>query len=156
MEHQQGGDQIDQVEDAILKIGWLVQRRFMHLLASDRFDLTVPQFYTLQHLSAINQECNMSDLARATHQSAASLTGVIDRLLEKGLVERGRSDGDRRQVIVQATEQGRDILKAIDQAHHDDMRTALNALSEADINEFLRLSQAVIAGMLRCVERRRC
>src|SRR3954452_2263494 len=103
----------ERIEQAIMQIGWLGQRQFMQLLADERFDLTVPQFHTLLHLSYCDDECKMSDLARSTHQSAASLTGVVDRLLEKRLVARGRSDGDRRQVFVSLTERGRALLLMI-------------------------------------------
>src|SRR5918911_2357618 len=112
----------ERIEQAIVQIGWLGQRQFMQLLADERFDLTVPQFHTLLHLSYCEGECNMSDLARSTHQSAASLTGVVDRLLEKQLVERGRPEGDRRQVVVSATERGRTLLYTIMLARRDETR----------------------------------
>src|SRR6476619_3379562 len=103
----------ERIEQAIMQIGWLGQRQFMQLLSDDRFDLTVPQFHTLLYLSYCGGECKLADLARSTHQSAAALTGVVDRLLEKQLVARGRPDGDRRQVMVSATARGRVLLQAI-------------------------------------------
>src|SRR4029453_14630412 len=106
----------ERIEQAIMQIGWLGQRQFMQLLADVRFDLTVPQFHTLLHLSYCDGECKMSDLARSTHQSAASLTGVVDRLLEKQLVRRGRPDSDRPQVMVSATEAGRPLLQPLKHA----------------------------------------
>ena len=45
-------------------------------------------------------------LATATGLRPAATTALIDRLTRKGLVERVRSDADRRQVIVQMTPQG--------------------------------------------------
>jgi len=75
----------ERIEQAIMQIGWLGQRQFMQLLSDARFDLTVPQFHTLLYLNHCDGECKMSDLARSTHQSAASLTGVVDRLVEKQL-----------------------------------------------------------------------
>src|SRR5918911_3241460 len=118
----------ERIEQAIVQIGWLGQRQFMQLLADERFDLTVPQFHTLLHLSYCDDECKMSDLARATHQSAASLTGVVDRLLEKRLVQRVRPEGDRRQVMVMATEHGRALLFDIVRARHEEIQQALNDL----------------------------
>src|SRR5437762_13114861 len=103
----------ERIEQAIMQIGWLGQRQFMQLLSNDRFDLTVPQFHTLLYLSYCDGECKMSDLARATHQSAASLTGVVERLLEKQLVARGRPECDRRQVMVSSIERVRVLLQAI-------------------------------------------
>ena len=45
-------------------------------------------------------------LARATALTPAATTALVDRLSRKGLVERYRSDEDRRQVLVRMTDQG--------------------------------------------------
>jgi MarR family transcriptional regulator, organic hydroperoxide resistance regulator len=147
-------DPFERIERAILRIGWLGQRQFLQLLAEERFDLTIPQFYTLLHLSHCADECKMSDLARATHQSAASLTGVVDRLLEKRLVARVRPEGDRRQVMVTATDLGCTLLAKIAAARRVEMRMALEHLASEDIGELLRLLDTVILGMQHAVEAR--
>jgi len=141
----------EQIEQAIVQIGWLGQRQFMQLLADDRFDLTVPQFHTLLHLNYCNGECKMSDLARSTHQSAASLTGVVDRLLEKQLVERGRPEGDRRQVVVSVTERGQALLHTIKDARRAETRMALARMRPADLRELQRLLDVMLEGMLHMV-----
>lgn len=140
------------IERAIMQIGWLGQRQFMQLLADERFDLTVPQFHTLLHLSHCEGECKMSDLARSTQQSAASLTGVVDRLLEKRLVKRGRPEGDRRQVVVSATERGRALLTAIKQARRAEMQSSLAHLQPGELQELQRLLDALLAGMQHAAE----
>jgi MarR family transcriptional regulator, organic hydroperoxide resistance regulator len=147
-------DPYELLERAILRISWLGQRQFMQLLAEERFDLTIPQFHTLMHLSHCADECKMSDLARATHQSAASLTGVVDRLLEKRLAARVRPEGDRRQVMVTVTENGRGLLAKIAEARRSEMRVALEHIAPHDIDELLRLLDAVVDGMLHAVEAR--
>jgi DNA-binding MarR family transcriptional regulator len=147
-------DPFEKIERAIMRIGWLGQRQFMQLLAEVRFDLTIPQFHTLLHLSHCATECKMSDLARATHQSAASLTGVVDRLLEKQLVARIRPEGDRRQVMVALTGSGRVLLERIAEARRMEMRHALGHIPPADIGELQRLLDVVIEGMRRAVEKR--
>ena len=147
-------DPFELLERAILQISWLGQRQFMQLLAEERFDLTIPQFHTLMHLSHCADECKMSDLARATHQSAASLTGVVDRLLEKRLAARVRPDGDRRQVMVTVTDNGRGLLAKISEARRMEMQVALEHIAPHDIDELLRLLDAVVDGMLHAVESR--
>ena len=142
----------ERIEQAIMQIGWLGQRQFMQLLSDDRFDLTVPQFHTLLHLSYCGSECKMSDLARSTHQSAASLTGVVDRLLEKRLVARGRPEGDRRQVMVSATERGRVLLQAIKRARRAEMHSALTDIPPEEADELLRLLDAMLGGLVRAFE----
>ena len=142
----------ERIEQAIMQIGWLGQRQFMQLLSEDRFELTVPQFHTLLFLSYCDGECKMSDLARSTHQSAASLTGVVDRLLEKQLVARGRPDGDRRQVMVSATERGRVLLREIKRARLAEMHSALNDIPPEEAYELLRLLDTMLNGLVRTFE----
>jgi DNA-binding MarR family transcriptional regulator len=142
----------ERIEQAIMQIGWLGQRQFMQLLSDASFDLTVPQFHTLLHLSYCDGECKMSDLARSTHQSAASLTGVVDRLLEKQLVARGRPEGDRRQVMVSVTERGRVLLQAIKRARQADMYSALTDIPPEEADELLRLLELMLSGLLRGFE----
>lgn len=148
--HQQCSDHdaLDRIEHAIMQIGWLGQRQFMQLLADERFDLTIPQFQTLLHLDRFGSSSTMSDLARATHQSAASLTGIIDRLLEKRLVARGRSEDDRRQVVVHVTEAGRTLLVSIKQAHRVEIQAALAHVQPVELEELLRLLNTMLEGML--------
>lgn len=148
----QHSDAVEAIERAILQIGWLGQRQFMHLLADDRFELTIPQYHTLAHLTYCENACKMSDLAKATHQSAASLTGVVDRLLEKQLVARTRQDGDRRQVMVVCTERGRALLTDIRQARHEEMQAALREMDDAEAHELLRLLRMLLESMARRVE----
>jgi MarR family transcriptional regulator, organic hydroperoxide resistance regulator len=140
---------LDKIERAILHISWLGQRQFMQLLEDHRFRLTLPQFYTLLHLHQVSGECKMSDLAEATHQSAAALTGVIDRLLAKQLVARTRHTRDRRQVIVLLTPRGSMIIDQIKQSRRKQMQAALSLLTEEEIEIFLRLLDCTLAGMLR-------
>lgn len=145
-------DEIERIEQAIMQISWLGQRQFMQLLDDERFRLTLPQFYTLLHLHQSNGPSTMTDLAELTHQSAASLTGVVDRLLEKELVERTRHDKDRRQVMVEATLRGRTMIVAIKRARREQMRSALGYLSEGDLDTLQRLLDHVLEGMLRVLD----
>jgi len=143
--------QIEALEQAILKISWLGQRQFAQLLDEDRFKLTMPQFVTLLHLHYCHGECAMSALAEATQQSAASLTGVVDRLLEKDLVRRERHEDDRRKVMVTVTAGGDRLLAAIKQARRQQMADALSDLVEDEINNLMCLLDKVMLGMLRMV-----
>jgi DNA-binding MarR family transcriptional regulator len=141
-------DAVIDIERTIMQLSWLGQRQFMQLLAGERFDLTVPQYHTLLHVHHCSGMCKMSDLARATHQSAASLTGIVDRLLEKGLVERGRPDDDRRQVVVGSTERGHNLLATIEQARRDAMHKTLAHIPASELNELQRLLGVMLEAML--------
>ncbi len=145
--------EIEQIEQAIMQISWLGQRQFMQLLDDDRFRLTLPQFYTLLHLQQSAGPCKMTDLADLTHQSAASLTGVVDRLLEKELVERTRHERDRRQVMVVITTRGSTLIAEIKQARSEQMQAALGTLSQENMQTLHQLLDHVLEGMVRVLER---
>ncbi len=144
---------LEEIERSIMQISWLAQRQFMQLLDEDRFRLTLPQFYTLLHLEQTDEACKMSDLADATHQSAASLTGVVDRLRDKQLIERLRDEKDRRQVMVAVTAQGRELISEIKQARREQMQMALAHMAEPEVEALILLLDRVLAGMARALER---
>lgn len=143
------GHLLEEIERAVTQISWLGQRQFMQLLEGEQFRLTLPQFYTLLHLQQKAGTCKMSELADATQQSAASLTGVIDRLLEKQLVARTRHERDRRQVMVVVTPRGSALLGEIKEARRKQMQLALAHLQQHDIDLLLDLLDQVVAGMRR-------
>jgi DNA-binding MarR family transcriptional regulator len=48
-----------------------------------------------------------------------SAVGLADRLVERGLVERGRGDGDRRQVRIRLTIQGENAIMRLSTTHRE-------------------------------------
>jgi DNA-binding MarR family transcriptional regulator len=142
----------EEIERAILQIGWLGQRQLMQLLDEERFRITLPQFYTLLYLNQHGEALMMSELADATQQSAASLTGVVDRLADKKLVERSRPDKDRRKVVVGINVRGHALISEIKQARRDQMQAALAHLGEAEIETLILLLDRVLAGMARVLD----
>jgi len=55
---------------------------------------------------------NVGTLARKCIMKQPTLTRALDRLVEQGLVKRHHSQGDRRGVLIELTEQGRKIAAA--------------------------------------------
>ena len=73
---------------------------------AQEFDLSPPQSLVLRLL---DEPRPMGDLAQLMHCDNSNLTGIIDRLSERGLVERTRGEGDRRVRLIALTEEGRRI-----------------------------------------------
>ena len=65
---------------------------------------------------------------------------------------RGRPDGDRRQVMVSATERGRVLLQAIKHARRAEMHSALTDIPPEEADELLRLLDAMLSGLVRSFE----
>ena len=76
-----------------------------------------------------HQDIAFHQLADITLIPAPSLVGVVDRLSHSGLVERRRSDSDRRKVSVLATRKGkaleRKVRPRVEEAYAE-LRSAIN------------------------------
>jgi DNA-binding MarR family transcriptional regulator len=84
------------------------------------------------------------ELARAAHVSTGAVTTVIDRLVERGLVQRLDDPRDRRRVIVGITEKTNRICGEIFFPLHAEGNELLERFSDSDLNviiEFLRLDR---------------
>ena len=71
--------------------------------------LTGPQLWAIKVIS----ECSpvkVSDLARRMYLHPATVVGILDRLETRSLVERSRSNKDRRVVEIVLTDQGRQMV----------------------------------------------
>ena len=74
-------------------------------------ELTIPQFRTLMMLSQGPQR--MGAIAQHLSSSLSSATSMIDRLVDKGLVERVAQSDDRRVVACELTSSGRGQIDRI-------------------------------------------
>lgn len=71
----------------------------------DRLDLTAPQFYVLATIGYAGG-MPFSNIGEKMMVTVSNLTGIVDRLEEKGLVVRERDLRDRRVVRVMLTDKG--------------------------------------------------
>ncbi len=67
----------------------------------------------------------MSRLADLLDVSVSNSTGLIDRMEERGLVERLRVPDDRRLVLVRIGPEGIRVLHELEESHHDRLQRAL-------------------------------
>jgi DNA-binding MarR family transcriptional regulator len=70
---------------------------------------TVPQLLVLQSVGELGTP-SVSQVAREVHLAQGTVTAIMDRLAAKGLVERTRSEEDRRRVSVSLTDRGETSL----------------------------------------------
>ena len=73
----------------------------------------------------------MSRLADLLDVSVSNATGLVDRMEERGLVERVRVPGDRRVVLVRAADGGHQMLEEVDGLRRGQMRRVLAHLDAA-------------------------
>jgi DNA-binding MarR family transcriptional regulator len=94
----------------------------------------------LQVLTALESDgpLPMRRLAEAMDVSQASATGIVDRMEDRGLVERLRDDEDRRVVRVALTETGRSTIGALTAERRELLVALLEELTDDELDGFLR------------------
>ena len=76
------------------------------------FDLAPMQMFALKALEP-GRELPMSALAGSLHCDASNVTGIVDRLESRGLIERRSSPEDRRVKMIAVTEEGQRLREQI-------------------------------------------
>ena len=98
----------------------------------------------------------LGELSQRMMVSNGNVTGLVDRLVEQGLIDRRPSAKDRRAQIVTLTAEGRRFFRAMARANGDWIGEMLADLSAGDIEILLRLlaktkmsARRAIAGSVR-------
>jgi len=85
----------------------------------------------------------MRGLAEAIDVSQASATGIVDRMEQRGLVERQRDEEDRRVVRVAVTNEGRELIAGMVAQRRDHMAQMLDTFTDEELAGFLAGSRAM-------------
>ncbi len=115
---------------------WQAMVRAMH--PTGAHENAHPQQYWVMGLLRTGSR-RMSDLAEAAQTSQASLTGIVDRLEERGLVMRSRSHEDRRVVEVSLTQAGEDEIRTVRARFVEGLEHVLEPLTPAERRQLLSL-----------------
>ena len=86
------------------------RRRF--LAVASEFDLSPPQVRALGVLDP-ERPVPMSELAEALHCDNSNVTGIVDRLEDRGLVERRSATHDRRVKMLAVTARGAEVRERL-------------------------------------------
>ena len=129
------------IDRMIDEVAWQAQKQAVQTLARPDIDLTIPQMITLLAIRE-HGTCRMGALVEATRQSGGTITGIVDRLIDDGLVARSQAAEDRRAVEVTLTPAGEERARQVADARHADMCRILARFSDAqlgDLEHLLRL-----------------
>ena len=89
----------------------ILRRAFDQALAPR--GITALQASVLAFLEEVGHPITISQLARLLVLESPSVTTMVDRLSERGLVERTGDPKDRRKTLVRFTQEGKRLLKSI-------------------------------------------
>jgi DNA-binding MarR family transcriptional regulator len=85
--------------------------------------------YTLQR----SGEMPMSRLADVLHVSLSNATGLIDRIEERGFIERTGVPEDRRVVVISVTDAGRRMLEEVDAISTELLRSVFGRIGRTQL-----------------------
>jgi DNA-binding MarR family transcriptional regulator len=105
----------------------------------DSFDVTLPRFDLMAQLYRAPKAMTLGELSQRMMVSNGNVTGLVERLLEQGLLSRRPSPKDRRAQLVSLTSEGRRFFRAMARANGDWIGDMLADLSADDIETLMRL-----------------
>lgn len=135
------GDIIADIRGTMTQLKWASSERLLRLGVSMA---QVHILYTVQR----NGEMTMSQLAEVLNVSLSSATGLIDRIVERGFIERNRVPTDRRIVLVRVTAAGEQMLHEVDGVTETLVRSVLGHLPAAQlrgVSQAISLLRAAVA-----------
>jgi len=110
--------------------------------------ITPPQVWVLRHLSR-QRECPMRELAGFMKMGLSSVTAMVDRLVKQGLVNRRRTERDRRLVFVDITAKGRRILREILEQHRKTTLSLFELLTAEERSTYLYIIEKLVKKLSR-------
>jgi DNA-binding MarR family transcriptional regulator len=107
-------------------------------------DLTKQQFTVLAAVEQ-NEGMSQTDLVNITGIDRSTLAEMIRRMIEKGLLDRERTETDQRANAVRIATGGRKALRSARSASDRVERALLSALSSTDRAKFIRMLTTVVS-----------
>jgi len=110
------------------------------------YGLSSPQLSILKELSEVN-EIPTGQLAKKISLSQATVTDILDRLEEKGLIIRQRSSFDKRRVYIQISEKGKVIISKNPSLLKEDFIRQFNEMEDWEQTLILSSMQRIVSMM---------
>jgi DNA-binding MarR family transcriptional regulator len=92
---------------------------------------------------------SQAELARAT-DTAPTLTGrLLQTLLQRGLVQRARSEKDRREYVLELGAEGQRVRRRVEEARRRFAARVVAVLDERDLQDFDRIARKIFEAFPR-------
>jgi DNA-binding MarR family transcriptional regulator len=105
----------------------------------ERFDVTLPRFDLMAQLDKAADGMTLSDLSRRMMVSNGNLTGLVERLVASGHLDRRTSESDRRAQVISLTPLGRAEFRAMAAKHEHWIAELFSDLTRREQEDLMRL-----------------
>jgi len=106
-------------------------------------DITIDQLKSLFFIDS-QGSTNFRDLAAALGVTPPNITGIVDRLVAKGLVSREENPKDRRMMLLKTTDKGNTLLTRLRETRISQSSELLNQLSLEELKALTRGFRAIV------------
>ena len=141
-------EDLDRIVETIIYL--TTESRRLSKLEATRCGVTPTQLSVLKLLHEIG-DLSLGTLSKEIRAHNSTVTGIVDRMESAGLVERARSDEDRRVWIIRLTAAGRKVAERARVSPWDLLRDALEQLSAADQERLTSLLRKVASNVQAAV-----
>ena len=136
----------DSLHYLIMANQMLVQRGLLERLKET--GLTIGQPKVLDYLKE-HDGSNQKEIARACFLEAGSLTSILNRMEEIGLVERRMLNGNRRSFHVFLTENGKKNQELVEEMFAEIEKDALDGISSEEFETFMEVYRKIYGNLLQ-------
>lgn len=132
----------------LLEATSLIERDWLYPLAT-QFELHQGEFDVIATLRRSGEPYALTPTAlyESLMLSSGAMTSRLDRLENKGLIERGRAPDDRRSILVKLTPAGLALIDKMLPLHVANEQQALASLSQAEQTQLDTLLAKLLAGL---------
>lgn len=117
-----------------------------------KVDLTSSQIKVLAGF--FEKDCyTMTELSKTHSVSVSTMTSMVDRLLQSGLIERKRDEADRRVVRVSLSREGKKMVKYLMQIRKGELEKFLHELNPEEVERFVTSIETVAQYLTMAKER---
>lgn len=105
----------------------------------ENFGVTLPRFDLMAQLDKAPAGMTLGELSQRMMVSNGNVTGLVERLVAAGLLDRRPSANDRRAQMVSLTAEGRRAFRAMARAHENWIAAAFAELNREEMEALMRL-----------------
>lgn len=106
------------------------------------FDITIDQGLVLNIIQN-NPEISQQDIAKRAFKDHASVTRIIENMVEKNILKRDFHSEDRRRFLLTPTDHGLEILNQIRPIVNNNRSQALKGISQEEIETLKNILQKI-------------
>lgn len=107
-------------------------------------EMSKQELFTIMMIDRFG-EITMSQLSEHMNFPMSTATGIIDRLVKKGYLQRGRNESDRRIVVITLADKGRTFMQHIRTIASEYIRKAYEVLDEEERQYLFKIFSKISA-----------